>query len=86
MVLGLTMIKIRPGFEKLAKADLQKRPEIRDIYNLFGEFDFFLIVQAERRNVFNQILEDINAEEYIVGTGPMLFTEDTYRAYPARNL
>ncbi len=77
MVIGLTMIKVRPGYERSAYSDLQKRPEVRDVYRLFGEYNFFLVMQAEGQGKFNQILKEIKDEELVVKTGPIMLTKDS---------
>ena len=77
MVIGLTMIKVRPGYERSAYSDLQKRPEVRDVYRLFGEYNFFLVMQAEGQSNFNQILKEIKDEELVVKTGPLMLTKDS---------
>ena len=41
------MIKVRSDKERSVYADLKKRPEVRDVYRLFGEYDFFLVMQAD---------------------------------------
>jgi DNA-binding Lrp family transcriptional regulator len=76
MVIGLTMIKVRPGYERSAYSDLQKRPEVRNVYRLFGEYNFFLVMQAEGQSKFNQILKEIKDEELVVKTGPIMLTKD----------
>lgn len=95
MVIGLTMIKVRPGYEKSAYRALQKRSEIKDIYSLFGEFSFFLIMQAEERLVLDQLMTDIRKEDMIVKASPVMvavgsdhadstFSIASERAYIAR--
>lgn len=76
MVLALTMIKVAPGYEKSVYRDLQRRRGIKDIYRLFGEFDFFLIMQAERVTMLDSLLNEIKAEDRVVETGPVLLTVD----------
>jgi hypothetical protein len=76
MVLGLTMIKVRPGYEISAYSDLKKRPEVRNIYRLFGEYNFFLVMRADGKSNFNQILKEIKDKELVVKTGPVLLTTD----------
>lgn len=46
MVIGITMIKIVPGHEKASYDALREIEGLKTIYNLFGEFDFFLILEA----------------------------------------
>lgn len=70
------MIKVTPGYEKSVYRDLQRRRGVRDVYRLFGEFDFFLIMQAERKSMLNNLLNEIKEEERVVETGPVLLTVD----------
>ena len=72
MVIGLTMIKVRPGYEKSAYRALQKRSEIKDIYSLFGEFSFFLVMQAEGRPKLDKLIVDIRKEDLVVKTSPVM--------------
>ena len=80
------MIKVRPGHERLAFADLRKRPEVRDVYRLFGEYSFFLVMQAEEKDDLRRMLGDIKSRESVIKTGPILVTKDGWsrdRAVPA---
>ena len=77
MVIGLTMIKVRPGYEKSAYWDLQRRPEVKDVFCLFGEYNFFLIMQAKGISRFNKILKEIEEEAKVVKKGPVLLTDDS---------
>jgi len=77
MVIGLTMIKVRPGNEKSAYWDLKSRPEVKEVFRLFGEYNFFLVMQAQGISRFNQILKEIQEEVKVVKTGPVLLTDDS---------
>lgn len=68
------MIKVVPGYEKSVYRDLQRRRGVRNVYRLFGEFNFFLIMQAERRSMLSNLLNEIKEEEKVVKTGPVLLT------------
>ncbi len=70
------MIKVRSDDERSVYADLQKRPEVKDVYRLFGEYNFFLVIQAAERARFERVLKEIEAEEKVIGTGPILLTAD----------
>jgi DNA-binding Lrp family transcriptional regulator len=76
MVMGLTMIKVRQGCERSVYAGLQKRPEVIDIYRLFGEYNFFLVIQAEGRNRVEQVLREIR-DERVIETGPVLLSAES---------
>lgn len=70
------MIKVAPGYEKSVYRDLQRRRGIRDVYRLFGEFNFFLIMQAERKSALSSLLSEIKEEEKVIKTGPVLLTAE----------
>jgi DNA-binding Lrp family transcriptional regulator len=76
MVFGLTMIKVSCGQERSVYAHLQKRPEVRDVYRLFGEYSFFLVMQAEERNGLSRMLSEIKARENVIKTGPFLLSAE----------
>jgi hypothetical protein len=71
------MIKVRSGQERSVYADLKKRPGVRDVYRLFGEYNFFLVMQADGKNGLGQMLSLIKEEESVIKTGPVLFTVDS---------
>jgi DNA-binding Lrp family transcriptional regulator len=74
IVIGLTMIKVRSGQERSVYARLQERPEVRNVYRLFGEYSFFLVMHAKERNGLGHMLSEIKARENVIKTGPVLLT------------
>ncbi len=74
------MIKVRPGYEKTAYRALQKRSEIKDIYHLFGEFSFFLVMQAEGRPKLDQLMIDIRKGDMIVKASPIMIADGSDHA------
>ena len=53
MVIGITMIKTAPDQEKAGFDALRETEGVKEIYNLFGEFDLFLILEALDRARLN---------------------------------
>ena len=53
------MIKVRSGQERSVYADLKKRPGVRDVFRLFGEYNFFLVMHADGKNGLGQMLSQI---------------------------
>jgi len=76
MLFGMTMIKVSGGQERSVYDHLQKRPEVRDVYRLFGEYSFFLVMQAEEKNGFSRMLSELKAKENVIKTGPVLLTAE----------
>jgi hypothetical protein len=75
-MIGLIMIKVAPAMERSVNMDLRSRPEIINVYRLFGEFSFFLILRAEGRDRLVQLLEEIKVANHVLRTGPFLVSFD----------
>ena len=80
MVIGITMLKVVPGQEKACYDALRHAVGIREIYHLFGEFDFFLILNAVNRGGLICLLEDICAQKYVFDTWSLLVSD--YDSHP----
>ena len=76
MVLGITMIKALPGSEKGAYHALKEVTGIRTLYNLFGEYDFFVIVEARDRADLDHALDSIRDIGDISEVWPVLVSAD----------
>ena len=61
----MTMIKVQSGQERSTYDYLQKKPEV-DIYRLFGEYGFFLVVQADGQNGLAQMLREIDGGQKVI--------------------
>ena len=72
MVIGITMIKTAPNQEKVGFDVLRDIKGVREIYNLFGEFDLFLILEALDRAGLYLLLEEIQDQKYVLDTWPLL--------------
>ncbi len=59
MVIGITMIKVVPGQERSVYCSLKGKEGILDVYHIFGEYDFFMVLQAESLVKLNEIMENI---------------------------
>ncbi|HWQ20081.1 MAG TPA: Lrp/AsnC ligand binding domain-containing protein [Methanotrichaceae archaeon] len=76
MVIGITMIKVIFEHEKESYHALQKIEGIKEIYHLFGEFDFFVILDAENQSGLHSLLKKIHALWFVVDTWPLLVSKD----------
>jgi muconolactone delta-isomerase len=76
MLFGMTMIKVGCGQERSVYNRLQKNPEVKDIYRLFGEYSFFLVMQAEEKSGLSRMLSDLQTRENIIKASPVLLTEN----------
>ena len=59
MVIGVAMIKVVPGRERSVYYAIKGIVGVLDVYHIFGEFDFFIVLQAEGVRKLNQLVEEI---------------------------
>lgn len=76
MVIGVTMIKIVPDHEKASYEALREVEGVKEIYHLFGEFDFFLILEAQDRKGLERLLGEIRAVKFVVDTWSLLVAKE----------
>jgi hypothetical protein len=77
MVFGMTMIKVKPGRENAAYQALQTIRGLKELYTIFGEFNFFLIANAYGRRDLDRILEEIRMTDGVVEICPVLVTSES---------
>lgn len=77
MVIGITMVKVLPGHERSAYCTLKREDEILDVYHIFGEYDFFVILQADGLARLNQLLESIQAIGNVIAVRTVLVGLDS---------
>ena len=80
MVIGITMLKIVPGHEKASYDALREIDGVKEIYHLFGEFDFFLILEASNQTSLSELLTEIRAHRSILDTWSLLVTRESHNA------
>jgi len=76
MVIGITMVKVLPEHEKAAYHALREIDGIKEVYHLFGEFDFFVIINAEGKARLNRLLETIRDRREVMEIWPVLVSKD----------
>ena len=47
MVVGVTMVNVVPGEERYVYRTLLELSGIREVYHVFGEYDFVVIIEVE---------------------------------------
>ena len=59
MVLAISLIKAVPDQEKVVYRALKEMEGIKNLYHIFGNHDFFLILDAESMDSLNKIFNKI---------------------------
>jgi uncharacterized protein with GYD domain len=76
MVFGITMVKVKPGQDSFAYQTIQSIEGVKEIYRIFGEYSFFLIMDAYRRRDLDKIVDEIRMTGGVVEIQHVLVTAD----------
>jgi len=77
MVFGMTMIKVKPSKDSIAYQTIQSIKGVKEIYRIFGEYSFFLIMDAYRQRDLDKIVDEIRMTGDVVEIRPVLITADS---------
>jgi DNA-binding Lrp family transcriptional regulator len=75
MVIGVTMVKVVPGQEKSVFGALHKIDGIKDVYHVFGEFDFVVIIDTEGLSMLNRLVDTIREIDNVTATQTVVGAE-----------
>lgn len=75
MVIGVTFVNIVPGREKVAYNELLKIKGIKDVYHIFGEFDFVVISEVDGLSALNKFVDTIRESENVTATHTVIGAE-----------
>ncbi len=75
MVIGVTMVKVMPGQEKPVYNALREISGIKNVYHVFGEFDFVVIIEVEGLSTLNRIVDAIREIENVTATQTVVGAE-----------
>ena len=75
MVIGVTMVKVVPGQEKAVYNSLQEIDGIKDVYHVFGEFDFVVIIEVEGLSMLNKLVDVIREIDNVTATQTVVGAE-----------
>ena len=75
MVIGVTMINVLPGYEKAAYRELKNIEGIKDVYHVFGEYDFVVIIDVKDLSILNEVVDRIRESENVTATQTIIGAE-----------
>ncbi|MCL2142340.1 MAG: Lrp/AsnC ligand binding domain-containing protein [Methanimicrococcus sp.] len=75
MVIGVTMLNVLPGSEKKAYNDLKALAGVKDVYHVFGEFDFVVIAELETLRELNDVVDKIRENQNVTATQTIVGAE-----------
>lgn len=75
MVIGVTMVNVSPGKEKAVYKTIKEMKNIRDVYHVFGEFDFVVIIEASSLSELNRTVDSIRDIDGVTKTQTVVGAE-----------
>ena len=75
MVIGVTMVNVSPGKEKDVYMAIKEMKNVREIYHVFGEFDFVVIIEANSLSELNNTVDEIRSAEGVTRTQTVVGAE-----------
>lgn len=74
-MIGVTMVKVVPGQEKATYSALREIDGIKDVYHVFGEFDFVVIIEVEGLSMLNRLVDTIREIDNVTATQTVVGAE-----------
>ncbi len=75
MVIGVTMVNVSPGKEKIVYRAVKDMKNVREVYHVFGEFDFVVIIEAGSLSELNKTVDAIRDIEGVTKTQTVVGAE-----------
>jgi uncharacterized protein with GYD domain len=75
MVIGVIMVNVVPGQEKAAYNQLMNVNGIKEIYHVFGEYDFIVISEVEGLSTLNKLVDTMRESENVTATQTVVGAE-----------
>jgi DNA-binding Lrp family transcriptional regulator len=75
MVVGVTLVNVVPGHERSVFDALGTIPGIRELYHVFGEYDFLVIVEVEGLRLLSKTVDKIRDVEGVTTTHTVIGAE-----------
>jgi uncharacterized protein with GYD domain len=75
MVIGVTMITAVPGEERSVYNNITKISGVREVFHVFGEFDFIAIIEVSTLSEINKAVDAIRTDEAVTSTKTIIGAE-----------
>lgn len=69
------MINVLPGYEKAAYRELRNIEGIKDVYHVFGQYDFVVVIEVEDLSILNAVVDRIRESETVTTTQTIVGAE-----------
>ena len=69
------MVNVLPGHEKAADLKLKCIEGIKDVYHVFGEYDFVVIIEVQDLSSLNSVVDRIRESDVVTATQTIVGAE-----------
>jgi len=69
------MVKVMPGQERTVYNALKEIEGIKDVYHVFGEYDFVVVLEVEGLSVLNRLVDTIREIHNVTATQTVVGAE-----------
>jgi DNA-binding Lrp family transcriptional regulator len=69
------MITVLPSYEKAAYRELRNIEGIKDVYHVFGKYDFIVIIDVKDLSTLNTVVDRIRESETVTATQTIVGAE-----------
>jgi len=69
------MVNVTPGKEKHVYNAIKELKNVRDVYHVFGEFDFVVIIEAQSLSDLNKTVDSIREIDGVTKTQTVVGAE-----------
>ena len=69
------MVKVVPGQERTVYNALREIEGIKDVYHVFGEYDFVVVLEVEGLSVLNRLVDTIREIHNVTATQTVVGAE-----------
>lgn len=75
MVIGVTMVNVVPGEERRVYNELMKINGVREVFHVFGEYDFIAIIEVGSLSEINKAVDTMRESEAVTSTKTIIGAE-----------
>lgn len=75
MVIGVTMVTVVPGEERGVYNELTRVPGVREVFHVFGEYDFIAIIDVGSLSEINRTVDAIRENGKVTATKTIIGAE-----------
>lgn len=72
MVIAIAMVKVVPEKEKPAYHALKDIDGVRNLYHIFGDYDFLLVLQSDGMDMLAQMIKEIRGISHVTEADTLL--------------